>query len=440
MGLETQPLPEGSAPTDASEAAPLDDWPTPAAPASELPPIAAKADDLEAIKKAVEDAAAVSGALWFSYLFVLFYFAIATGAVTHEDLFFERSVKLPFLGIDLPLLAFFFLAPILFVIVHAYTLVHLVMLTDKAKRFDQALHHQIGQRSDLPKYVSDRRAVIRGLLQRQLPSNIFVQFLAGHADIREGLFGWLLQAIAWSTLVVAPVLLLLLMQIQFLPFHSTFITWTHRVALLADLALIWWLWRRIQSGREVERLDPIAAVNWIEIAALASVAAILFSWTVGTFPGELQEDFLAKWDEPKWTVTPHNWLFSGPIDETTRHRTSLFPARSSCPVLISMRASASTIPTRQSGASLFFVRAAATCRAQFWISRTCRKSTSLTLTCRARRSRRHNFKKPGSRALCFRERLSMAASFKVQLSLLRTLRAHLSLARSSKARCYVRLT
>ena len=54
MGLETQPLPEGSAPTDASEAAPLDDWPTPAAPASELPPIAAKADDLEAIKKAVE--------------------------------------------------------------------------------------------------------------------------------------------------------------------------------------------------------------------------------------------------------------------------------------------------------------------------------------------------------------------------------------------------
>ncbi len=39
-----------------------------------------------------------------------------------------------------------------------------------------------------------------------------------------------------ATLVVAPVLLLLLMQIQFLPFHS-FITWTHRVTLLADLAL-----------------------------------------------------------------------------------------------------------------------------------------------------------------------------------------------------------
>ena len=48
----------------------------------------------------------------------------------------ENPVKLPFLNIELPLLAFFFLAPILFLVVHAYTLVHLVMLTEKARRFD----------------------------------------------------------------------------------------------------------------------------------------------------------------------------------------------------------------------------------------------------------------------------------------------------------------
>ena len=108
-----------------------DEWPAPAASAPELPPIAAKADDLEAIKKSVDDAAAVGGGLWLSYLFVLFYVAIAAGAVAHEDIFFEKSLRLPFLNIELPLLAFCFLAPILFVIVHAYTLVHLVMLTEK---------------------------------------------------------------------------------------------------------------------------------------------------------------------------------------------------------------------------------------------------------------------------------------------------------------------
>ena len=153
-----------------------------AAGARELPKIAAKADDLEAIKKAVDDAASVSGGLWLSYLFVLFYLAVAAGAVTHADLFFENPVKLPFLNIELPLLAFFFLAPILFVIVHAYTLVHLVMLTDKAKRFHQALHRSA------PSGEDERRRRSRDSLQRQLPSNIFVQFLAGPADVRESAF------------------------------------------------------------------------------------------------------------------------------------------------------------------------------------------------------------------------------------------------------------
>ena len=149
--------------------------PAPATPAPKLPKIAEQADDLEAIKKAVDDAASVGGGLWLSYLFVLFYFAVAAGAVTHADLFFENPVKLPFLNIELPLLAFFFLAPILFLVVHAYTLVHLVMLTDKAKRFDQALRDQIG----------DENAAVRDSLRRQLPSNIFIQFLQGRAASRR---------------------------------------------------------------------------------------------------------------------------------------------------------------------------------------------------------------------------------------------------------------
>ena len=153
MGLETRPPPDAHPATAASEAAPVEsraaDEPPAPAPAPGLPPIAAKADDLEAIKKAVDDAASVGGGLWLSYLFVLFYLTVAAGAVTHADLFLENPVKLPFLNIELPLLAFFFLAPILFLIVHAYTLVHLVMLTDKAKRFHQALHSQIGDEDGL---------------------------------------------------------------------------------------------------------------------------------------------------------------------------------------------------------------------------------------------------------------------------------------------------
>jgi hypothetical protein len=97
--------------------------------------------------------------------------------VTHADLFFENPVKLPFLNVELPLLAFFFLAPILFLFAHGYTLMHLVMLTEKAKDFDQALRDQI--RADSP--ASEK-------LRRQLPSNIFIQYLAGPANLRKSAF------------------------------------------------------------------------------------------------------------------------------------------------------------------------------------------------------------------------------------------------------------
>lgn len=114
--------------------------PPPSAP--DLPAIGAKADDLEEIKKAVEDAASVSGGLWLSYLFVLSYIAIAVGAVTHEDLLLVRPVKLPFLNVELPLLAFFALAPFVVLIIHAYALMHFIMLGKKASLFHNELRRQ----------------------------------------------------------------------------------------------------------------------------------------------------------------------------------------------------------------------------------------------------------------------------------------------------------
>jgi uncharacterized protein YjbI with pentapeptide repeats len=289
--------------------------------------------------------------LWLSYLFVLFYLAVAAGAVTHADLFLENPVKLPFLNIELPLLAFFFLAPILFIIVHAYTLVHLVILGDKARRFHQLLHDQISDDKTLPEETQQRNAAIRAGLRRQLTSNIFVQFLAGPREVRESSFGALLYGIAWITLAAGPVLLLLLIQIQFLPFHSSFVTWIQRIALGIDLVLLSWLWRKVMAGR-----DRRLRWNWAWAAcdALIGIAAILFSWTVVTFPGEWQETDLPSWrilptlqsSEPRkdqstgetgrsvwawakgywdWirtseTVSFHEWLFNSEVDPTTRRR------------------------------------------------------------------------------------------------------------------------
>jgi uncharacterized protein YjbI with pentapeptide repeats len=314
MGLETPLPPEDRPKSAASEAAAVDGRAassppeSPAPAASDRPPIAAKADDLEAIKKAVDDAASVGGGLWLSYLFVLFYLAVAAGAVTHADLFLENSVKLPFLNIELPLLAFFLLAPILFLIVHAYTLVHLVMLTDKAKRFYRALDDR------------DVAVTVRENLQWQLPSSIFVQFLVGlePKNFRQRAFRWLLWFMAWLTLLIAPVLLLLLLQVQFLPFHWGVITWTHRIVLLLDLVLMWWLWSMILTGRGKKgRLAPWA---WSLVGFGLAACSLIFSSAIATFPGEWQADLLAEWDQPEWAVAARNALFNSTPDVITHRR------------------------------------------------------------------------------------------------------------------------
>src|SRR3954466_13924114 len=123
---------------------------------------AAKAKDLQALRDAVVEASTVSGPLWLSYIFVSLYLAIAAGAVTHKDMFLENPVKLPFLNVELPLIAFFTLGPALFLIVHWYTLLHLAILAGKAGAFHAELEAQI------------RRDETRARLRRQLPSNIFV--------------------------------------------------------------------------------------------------------------------------------------------------------------------------------------------------------------------------------------------------------------------------
>jgi uncharacterized protein YjbI with pentapeptide repeats len=330
-----------------------------------LPPIAKDAHDLRAIRQAVDDAAAVSATLWFSYIFVTFYIAVAAGAVTHEDLLLERPVKLPFLNIDLPLLAFFFLAPILFLIVHAYTLVHFVLLGRKARRFHDELYKQ------LPGEDGTRNAATREALRRQLPSNVFVQFLAGPSDIRDSLFGVLLKLIAWTTLVIGPVVLFLLLQIQFLPYHNQVITWVCRGALALDLLLIWFLWQKILGGRgDLQGWQSRRAWRWMKagFGAALSTLVVLLSWTVATFPGERWDDdplfawkVMPNWDRPaqdiplqtkdgddpkseklaqekrkppekdacgRWQedsddkLSLHDWLFAGRVDRTTRRRVS----------------------------------------------------------------------------------------------------------------------
>ena len=302
------------------EEPPLAEPASPEAPSA--PAIAADAVDLKAIRSAVVDAAGVSAGLWLSYLFVLFYLLIAAGGVTHRDLFLENPIKLPFLGVELPLRGFFWLGPALLLVVHAYVLQHFVLLASKAGIFDAQLRAQIED------------AEVRAQLRRQLPINIFVQFLAGPREVREGWLGFLLRPIAWITLMIGPVALLVFFQLQFLPYHDTWITMWQRIAVVIDLLLLWLLWPTVlygeapQGGLAAHRIGP-----GLVLASISLVSVVLV-FTIATFPGEWLNQNLPELRFPLvLAATPdrqtslYELFVAGNVDDVARKPTSLWSNR-----------------------------------------------------------------------------------------------------------------
>lgn len=263
---------------------------------------------------------------------MFFYLAIAAGGVSQRDLFFESPVTLPFLNVALPLLWFFVLGPLLFLIVHSYTLLHFTFLADKVVAFDTELERQI-ERSDPDSGE---------LLRRQLPSNVFVQFLAGPPKTRDGMMGYLLRGIAWATLVIGPVLLLVLFQLQFLPFHNAWISWEQRVVVLVDLALLWFLWPGVarRGGTSSEKGHVLRRIGWICLFAIVSLLPLLLLFTIATFPGEWLDSAISRvlsvrtsgaWTVVGWIPTElatlRTLLVDGDVNAVTQRPMSVWSNR-----------------------------------------------------------------------------------------------------------------
>ena len=93
----------------------------------------------------------------------------------------------------------------------------------------------------------------------------------------------------WVTLAIAPVLVLLTFEVRFLPYHSSPVTWWHRLLIAFDLAGVLLLWAGV--------LDAQRDITWRGLvqqgsSLLAASLLILFSFVVVTFPGERQGDWL----------------------------------------------------------------------------------------------------------------------------------------------------
>jgi uncharacterized protein YjbI with pentapeptide repeats len=229
--------------------------------------------EAEAFVDALNHSAERVQTLWFSFLTFMLYLAIAAGTTTHRMLFLEEPLNLPVLNIKLPLLGFYILTPIIFVVFHFYMLLNLVLLARTARTFEDALARA---------FPEDGEA--RETFRMRIENTLFVQLLVGGRLEREGINAKLLSLMALISLALAPVALLLMFEVKFLPYHSEAITWLHRGLLALDLALVWTLWPGYRSGWGF-RLWP-KKTWWLVVPGIGSAVALAYAVMVATFPDE----------------------------------------------------------------------------------------------------------------------------------------------------------
>ncbi len=222
-------------------------------------------------------------ALWISFVSFGAYLTITILGTTHEILLLEKPVRLPGFNIDLPLISFYFIAPILFLIFHFYALTQLLLLARTASAFEKALRE-----SSL-----DERE--RDVVRMRLDNSVFLQLLSGSDPERHGRNAWLIRWMAMLTMIILPVTLLVVVQLQFLPYHHAQLTNIHRAIITIDILMIFLLWPAYSRGwglpsralyLNVKDRRSVIAVTRATAGVWVSLLVIVAVWFVAVYPSE----------------------------------------------------------------------------------------------------------------------------------------------------------
>jgi uncharacterized protein YjbI with pentapeptide repeats len=262
----------------------------------------AQAEDLAEARKALESAANIARGLWFTFMSLAAGVIITTGSVTHRDLFLETPVRLPLLNAELPMVAFFWVAPLMFLVFHGYLLLNLTFLGDNVRHyFDLVDDTGLDPTSKEKLYL-------------QLPNFMVVQMLRERRQTLWTLMGYALHIVVTLTIIVGPLLALLFLQLKFLPYHSLDVTKVQRVVIGLDAAAIVYFWPGIVGS------PGSILVGFYRALLFACVAVtVLFSAFVAAFPGEWNYGI-----SPVKKSGITEYLFRGTFSEVTGGRLSWF--------------------------------------------------------------------------------------------------------------------
>jgi uncharacterized protein YjbI with pentapeptide repeats len=237
--------------------------------------------------------------IWLAFMSLCAYLFITVWTVTPKTLFLAAPVKLPIFNVDLPLLVFFEITPLILLICHAFLVLLAKGVEGKVQKFaaevDEVVFKQPTQKTAKPARLS-RKSPIMINAEPQKPiepmralDNILAlnAYLARHSKQVEWTSWkrtpW--RIMFYCSMVLMPLGLMILFHLQILAFQdeqiSNFLRWMIGAELILSLVFAlptrskFVFWRRIKWFEAF----PLAFSGWI----FGLTSSLIFS---ATFPGE----------------------------------------------------------------------------------------------------------------------------------------------------------
>jgi Pentapeptide repeats (8 copies) len=228
---------------------------------------------------------AQTGALAFSL--VGLYLLATAFSTTDEDLLLEHTMAVSQIGVQVPVVFSFAIAPAVFLFLHVYTLIRYDMLAANLHQF------RIDLQTTVPVEADQERC-------RQLLTNVeFVQ--ARTAPRGSTLHSRLYGLVAWLVLAGFPIATLIVVQISSLRYQSDTVTGTQQACIALDLMLLIWFFYR-QRRRE-ELFGNTSRFGWARylVPSLFTAVVLVLDLLYLNVPGADEKTVRAGDDGAKWS-------------------------------------------------------------------------------------------------------------------------------------------
>jgi len=178
------------------------------------------------LRRSVDDSAKQLRTSFIWFVTVSMYFAVLVGTTTHEQLFIGQSIKIPVVDVTLPIDAVYLVSPIIYAVV-------LVSMLVQADGLGQILKFLEAELVRLPR---DRRRIEAMTTTDLAIVNLYLRTSDSHV----------ITFLTWSIFVISffviPLTIMLLFQLNFLPYKHPWLTYFHMslVATTTVVAVYFW--------------------------------------------------------------------------------------------------------------------------------------------------------------------------------------------------------